>query len=267
VKRIHGTNGQRSLTALPTAALLALLIWASSLDAAAEPPQPRDFQAFRARALTNYQHAQSRWQKDQTNVDAAWKFGRASFDWAEFATNDAQRAAVAELGIAACRRAVRLRSNSVEAHYYLGLNIGQLARTKLLGALKLIDEMESSWSAAIQLDPKFDYAGPHRSIGVLYRDAPGWPTSIGSDKRARFHLQKAKELHPDYPGNRLALYEGLVQWGDKKTIRDQAEDAESFFQKARQSFTGDAWAWDWADWERRWADIKRKAGVNESGSK
>jgi hypothetical protein len=61
---------------------------------------------------------------------AAWQFGRACFDLAEFATNNTERASLAEQGIAACRQAMARESNSAPAHYYLGMNLGQLAETK-----------------------------------------------------------------------------------------------------------------------------------------
>lgn len=227
----------------------------------AEPPLPKDFQHHLERFRAAFDTAQARWKQGSNSVQAAWEFGRAAFDWAEFATNDLQRSTVAELGIEACRRAIALDSNQVAAHYYLGLNLGQLARTKLLGALRLIDEMEVEWSTAIRLDPKFDYGGPHRAIGVLYRDAPGWPTSVGSEKKSRLHLEKAFELHPEYPGNRLTLYEGLVEWGDKRRVREKADETETFLRTARMAFSGDRWAWDWDDWDRRWAAVRRKAGV------
>ena len=65
------------------------------------------------------------------------------------------------------------------------MNLGQLARTELLGALKLVKEMEREFKTAADLDKQFDYAGPERCLGLLYRDAPGWPASIGSRRKAR----------------------------------------------------------------------------------
>lgn len=227
----------------------------------AESVPAQDLQIFRARVEARFEAARDRWQRESNSVEAAWQLGKAAFDWAECATSDAQRSTLAELGIAACRRGIALDSNGVAAHYYLGLNLGQLARTKLLGAFKLISEMEAEWSTAIQLDPRFDYGGPHRTLGTLYRDAPGWPTSIGSEKKARQHLEKALELHPDFPGNMLSLLEGRIEWGEKKVVRDKTSEIEAFLSKARQAFAGDAWVLDWDDWDRRWTEVKRKAGV------
>lgn len=245
----------------PLAVLILLSLALQVVPAFAEPPRPRDYQAHLARVQAAFDRAQERWRRESNSVEAAWTFGRSTFDWAEFATNDHQRSTLAELGIAACRRGVALEATNVAAHYYLGLNLGQLARTKLLGALKLIDEMEAQWTTAIRLDPHFDYGGPHRALGVLYRDAPGWPTSIGSQKKSRQNLEAALKLHPEYPGNVITWQEGLVEWGSKKTVRDRVSETESFLKKAREMFQGEAWAWDWDDWDQRWAAVKRKAGL------
>src|SRR5262245_26399653 len=99
-----------------------------------------------------YEEARARYQKETNSVEAAWQFGRAAFDLADLATNDTQRAALAQEGIDACRHGVGLDPKSAPAHYYLGLNYGQLAQTKLLGALKLVDRMEESWKKTIELD-------------------------------------------------------------------------------------------------------------------
>ena len=151
-----------------------------ALLAGAEPafcqndPTPAD--AASARVERIYHQASVHARRATNDSAAAWQFGRACFDWADFALNDDQREKVAQQGIAACRRAIELNAASAPAHYYLALNRGQLARTKTLGALKLVNEMEVDFKTAIVLDGAFDHAGPHRSLGLLYREAPGWPT-------------------------------------------------------------------------------------------
>ena len=95
------------------------------------------------------------------------------------------------------------------------MNLGQLARTETLGALKLVREMEREFKTAAELDGHFDYAGPERSLGLLYRDAPGWPVSIGSRRKAREWLEQAEKLAPEYPENHLNLVESYLQWHDR----------------------------------------------------
>ena len=48
----------------------------------------------------------------------------------------------------------------VAGHYYLAMNLGQLARTEMIGALKIVKEMENEFEIAADIDPRFDHAGP-----------------------------------------------------------------------------------------------------------
>jgi hypothetical protein len=212
-----------------------------------------------ARAEHTFFEAQARHNKDGKDLEAAWQFALACFDWADLVPSNARRAEIAEQGIAASRRAIESNSRSGPAHYYLALNLGQLARTKKLGALKLVDEMETEFKAAIGLDPKVDYAGPDRSLGLLYMDAPGWPTSIGSRAKARLHLRTAVELCPSYPENLLCLLEAYLKWGDKSAVQSQLASAEEALQRAHQALSGEKWESGWQDWDQRWEKIKAKA--------
>src|SRR5271165_6847288 len=88
---------------------------------------------FRANAQTQFQQAQASYSKNPSDPQLAWQFGRACFDLAEYSTNRAERAEIAQQGLAACRQGLIRASNSAAPHYYLGMNLGQLARTKTLG--------------------------------------------------------------------------------------------------------------------------------------
>jgi tetratricopeptide (TPR) repeat protein len=212
---------------------------------------------FAAYAQRSFQQAQARYQKLPGEAAAAWQFGRACFDLAEFAANNTGRASLAEQGIAACRLAIARESNSAPAHYYLGMNLGQLARTRGLSALKLVDQMEREFNRARDLDEHLDCAGPDRNLGLLYRDAPVIG-SIGNRARAREHLQRAVEVAPQYPENRLSLIEAYMKWGDRTGAFRELQTLETAWPAARTNFVGEAWAASWADWEPRLKKLKKK---------
>jgi tetratricopeptide (TPR) repeat protein len=196
------------------------------------------------------------YEKHTHDAGAAWNFARAAFDLADLATNSSDRAQIAQLGIDACKQALTNNPDCAPLHYYLGLNQGQLARTRSLSALKLVDLMEQEFSRAIELDPTFDYGGAERSLGLLYRDAPVL-ASIGSRAKARAHLQRALELAPGYPENRLNLIESEVKWGDRKTARRELKLLEDSWPAAHSEFTGSTWARSWNDWTERLERIKK----------
>ena len=164
------------------------------------------------------------------------------------------------MGIAACRPLTARHPELAQGHYYLALNLGQLARTKLLGALPLVDEMEIEFKRAAALDSGFDNAGADRSLGLLYFDAPGWPTSIGSRTKARRHLERAVTLSPDFPDNRLSLLEAYLKWGDQTGIQRELLKLEELLPQARRQLVGELWELSWIDWNQRWKKIKEKSG-------
>jgi tetratricopeptide (TPR) repeat protein len=238
------------LLAGSSATLILLGLFFQYLPLGAENPEPS------AQIWQAFEQAKKNHQGNPQNVDAAWRFGRAAFDAANLATNNSERAEIAQQGIAVCKQAVTNNANSAPAHYYLGLNEGQLARTRSLSALKLVDLMEVEFTRAIELDASFDYAGPERSLGLLYRDAPVL-ASIGSRTKARAHLQRALELAPRYPENRLNMIESELKWGDRKQARKELKLLDEAWHDAQGEFSGPAWAQSWADWTDRLDKIKK----------
>jgi hypothetical protein len=213
---------------------------------------------FTAEAKAAYEAAQNVYSTNNSSVSAAIDLTRTAFDYADLAPNDTIRENVANNGIATARLVIATNTNLVAAHYYLALNIGQLARTKMLGALKLLIEMERELKLVIQLDPKFDYAGGHRTIGDLYLEAPGWPTSVGDKKKARVNLEKAVEIAPEFPDNHLCYLEALVKWKEWKLATEKLDDYRGILAKAKERFTGPDWAYEWSDWTRREKAIQQK---------
>jgi Flp pilus assembly protein TadD len=251
-----GWTSELPLTRLlrPRSSFLAAVVAASLLIAGPHTSAGDDGGVPQAveRVRRLWDQAQRATVDNPADVSLAWTFARASFDYAEFATNAAQRARLAEAGIEAARRSVRLAPDLAATHYYLAMNLGQLARTRTLGALPLVTEMEIAFKKAAGLDPAFDEAGPDRCLGLLYRDAPGWPISVGSKAKARTHLKRAVALAPAYPENRLNLIESHLLWNQPEEARTEAKPLATDLPDARKRLAGPDWETAWADWDRRW---------------
>ena len=146
---------------------------------------------FAARAEKEFRRTQKLFASDANNPTNGWQFARACFDFADFSTNKTQRADIARQGIAAAQSGLAREPQSAPAHYYLAMDYGQLAEAEepSITAYKLIREIEREFKIAAGLDGHFDFAGPSRNLGLLYRDAPGWPVSIGSKRKAREFLE------------------------------------------------------------------------------
>lgn len=213
---------------------------------------------FADRIDSEFRRARAEFQSKTNDTAAAWQFARATFDRADFAANDKERAALAQQGIDACRQVLARDPKAAAAHYYLAMNLGQLARTKSLGALKLVREMEVEFKASIDLNDHLDFGGPSRSLGMLYRDAPGWPTSIGSKRKARSCLEDAVKIGPGFPENHLVMAETSLKWHDLDGARLELDALDKLWPDAQKSFTGDLWERDWADWTERRDAVRKK---------
>jgi len=220
---------------------------------------------FQARDEAEYQRTQKLYEGNDNTTNAI-QFARACFDYADISSNDTQRATIARQGIAACRQVIASDAKSAPGHYYLGTNRGEQARTEFLGALRIVREMEREFTTAAALDKQYDYAGPERCLGLLYRDAPGWPTSIGSNRKAKKNLELAVSIAPDYPENILNLAESDLKWHDDKTAQKELDALNALWPQAQKQFVGDAWAQNWADWTNRRDALRQKLSASNPSS-
>lgn len=240
--------------ARPLKLLLPLLLLASLTAHAA----PETNAIFAVRAENEFYRTQLLLKADPKNATNAWQFGAACFELCDFATNATRKAEIAKQGIAACQQLVAREPKSAPGHYYLAMNYGELADAEApsIAAYKLVHDIEREFKASLALDDKLDNAGSSRCLGLLYRDAPGWPISIGSKRKARDFLERAATVAPNYPENQLNLAESFVQWRQ----RDEAEKAfkklDSIWSGAQTNLTGAAWEKPWRDWTNRRAAAK-----------
>jgi tetratricopeptide (TPR) repeat protein len=218
-------------------------------------------------AKKEFERAQIQFQSDKNNPTNAWQFARAAFDYAEFSTNDTQRANLANQGIAACHPLVAHEPKLAAGHYYLAMNLGQLARTELIGALALVKEMEPEFQKAGELDPLLDHAGPKRNLGLLYRDAPGWPVSVGNPSKSESLLKQAVKLAPDYPENYLHLIEAYLKWNETDDAKKELRALDIIWPTAQKNLTGDKWAQSWDNWSTRRTAARKQLGITPGTAK
>ena len=193
------------------------------------------------------------------DVERIWQLGRALYFRAEF-TIGKERGELAEEGIAVCESGLARAPDSAECHYYLAMNQGQLAREKLWGALGLVRAMRDHLRLAALAKPKLDHAGPDRCLGLLFRDAPGWPVSVGDGKAAVVHLDRAYSLASDYPENLLVLLESRLKRGDRKAAKILMSQGGAVLEKAKLILEGPHWEPYHHDWAARWKDIRARLG-------
>jgi tetratricopeptide (TPR) repeat protein len=145
----------------------------------------------------------------RSDYDAQCEAAQALAFVAENGTNAIMRRDAARNGIVLARRAQQLKPTGVEGHYWYAINVGLLADADRSYGLTAVGEMEAALRRAIELDERYDFAGPLRVLGILLLRTPCPPTSIGSPRKGLRMLQRAVELFPDYPENYLYLAEAL----------------------------------------------------------
>ena len=205
-----------------------------------------------------YHAALERYREDESDAAATIEYAAAAFDQSNLANQSSERAHIAKPAIASCRQLLTRSPSHAQGSYYLALNLGQLARTRWLGALKIVAEMEKRLLTAKAQDPQQDFAGPDRALGRLYFQAPGWPASIGHRKKGIDHLHQAITTAPDYPGNHLFYLEMLVSTKRFKTARSHMAVARAAIQRGRSQLTSEYWSYRWTEWDGRWQSLQEQ---------
>ncbi len=210
-------------------------------------------QKFKLWAQNEFTHTQQSFLTDTNNVTNGWQFARACFDLAESATNETSRANFARQGIAASQSAVAHDSKSAPAHYFLAMNFGELAQAEApsLAAYHLVHDVEREFKTAAELDEKFEHAGAARNLGALYFQAPSWPLSVGSKKKAREWFQRAATLAPNYPENQINLAEAHIHWHERAEAEKALKLLEINWPAVVTNYPGIAWEKLRNEWQER----------------
>jgi predicted Zn-dependent protease len=138
---------------------------------------------------------------------------------------------------------VRREPENGACDYWLAIAVGLQAREVRATADDGLKTMVAELTLAIERDPTYDQAGPHRVMAILLTRAPSWPLGPGDVESALEHAQKAIELRPDYPPNTLALGEALAAAKQRGEARDAYARARLVAAALREA--GDPDASDW----------------------
>ncbi len=235
----------------PIQALLAALILLGAVVVASGQPGTNHLFAVRAQQTLNL--ALKNYLADTNATPAALQLARANFEMTDFATNDTQLADLARRGIEVCRQWLAREPKSGPGHYYLAIHLGELAQAQApsIAAYKLVHEVEREFKLAAELDVHFNYAGPARTLGELYFQAPGWPLSVGSKHKAREWLERAVALAPEYPENQLNLAEAQLKWHQLDALEQTMKNLNAIWPAARTNYVGETWERRWLDWNAR----------------
>ena len=185
------------------------------------------------------------------NYDAQWQAAQALAFLADNETRPAFRHEAAQRGIIFAQRSRALDPNRVECHYWYAINVGWLADVDRSYGLRAVGEMETALKRAIEIDERYDYAGPVRVLSILYLRTPAPPVSIGSTRKGLRMLQHAVELFPDYSENYLYLAEALHD-------NDRANEAREALAKVLEAKPWPTLQYESATWKAEAQNLLKK---------
>lgn len=133
-------------------------------------------------------------------------------------------------GVEYGKQGVGVDEDSLEANFWLSVNYGSYGHEKgIMKSLSLITPIKDLSEKCIELDESYFYGGPWRVLGRLLNKAPGFPISIGNNKKSLDCFEKALEFGPDFYLNHLFIAELYISARKKDKAREHLEwvlDAE-----------------------------------------
>jgi hypothetical protein len=155
------------------------------------------------------------------DYDVLWRLSRARYELAEKATKE-EKSALLEKGIEDGERAIALRPDAVEAHYWLGASYGRYAEIRgMFKALHLASQLRTEMEAVLRLSPAFEGCDAFLALGELDTQMPG--ILGGSKTRAIARMEDGLRMCPRNGELRLALARGYVNQGRRDDAKAQLQ--------------------------------------------
>ncbi|HPH27242.1 MAG TPA: tetratricopeptide repeat protein [Pseudomonadota bacterium] len=197
------------------------------------------------------------WAASKAGFDVQWRLAKAA---SEQCSSDETNGCTSVLnsGLAAAKKAVELEPERVEGHYYLAQMQGFSAQAQRGGDVKpLVLQVVQEAELATKLDPKFDYAGPHRLLGTIFARAPAPPVAVGDPEKAVQHLQNAVGIAADFPPNQVCLAEAQI-------ADERYQDAEATLQTAQKLLANPKWEKKRDVWKESFSKVQRKLRAKQN---
>jgi tetratricopeptide (TPR) repeat protein len=166
---------------------------------------------------------------DPDNYEALWKIARSYFligdalpETEEFEDRHKE---CGEKGMSYAKRALEIKPQEIEGHYYYGLSIAQYSiGINIVKALVkgLGPTYEKHIGKAIEINKLYNYGGPLRAMGRYWYKLP-WPKR-NIDKSIDY-LKEAESLAPLSTRGRVYLAESYLKSGEKDLARQQLKTA------------------------------------------
>ncbi len=163
----------------------------------------------------------------EEDSECDWGYGLLSeinYWLGEYAEDAEDKLAFFDEGVQCGEAGVGINENCLEANFWLAANYGSFGQEKgIMQSLAMVTPIKERAERVLEIDANYFYGGAWRVLGRLYHKAPGFPFSIGNNKKAIECLEKAVELGPKFFLNRLFLAEAYISNREKAKAREHLE--------------------------------------------
>jgi len=151
-----------------------------------------------------------------------WRMARVEYWIGDHAESGDEKKQAFQMGIYHAKKAVALKPDRPEGHYWLGVNYGSYGEAKgVLKSLSLVGPIKEEMKRVLAIDPAFEFGGADQLLGRLYYELPGL---FGGDKKKSLeHLLKSKELGPRVGLTRIYLADTYLAMGEVEKARAELE--------------------------------------------
>lgn len=152
-----------------------------------------------------------------SSYEAAWEGARAVYFYGEFtrsSASDKEKVQLFQDGIDRAKRAVELRPQGVEGHFWLGVLYGVWGEAKgILKSLSMAPLLQKEVETSLALDRSIEGYGPDRVLGRVFFRLPWFKG--GDNKKAIEHFERSLAGTPSNALTRLYLAEAYKAEGNK----------------------------------------------------
>ena len=160
---------------------------------------------------------------NNTNYDFLWRMARAAYYVGDFSKLEKDKLKAFKRGEAAAQKAVLLKADGVEGHFWLGANYG--GQAEIVGALtgiKTVRKIRKEMETVVKLNPAFEYGNAFLALGEIDRNLPA--IAGGDKKRAIVTFEKGIKLAPENLDLKLTLvkaYQEAKRPDDAKRLLEE----------------------------------------------
>ena len=147
---------------------------------------------------------------NNTNYDFLWRLARAAYYVGDFSKEEKDKLKAFKRGEAAAQKAVFVKADGVEGHFWLGANFG--GQAEIVGPMRglaTVRKIRREMETVVKINPAYEYANAFLALGEIDRNLPA--VAGGDKKRAITTFEKGLTLSPENLDLKLTLAKAYLE--------------------------------------------------------